>query len=79
MEPTYKPGTKVLYYQPGIDEIFSRWAGKKIRSRGDQGSLKEVTIKTAEYVEMSRGYRWIYEVENSSLILCDDDIREVVA
>lgn len=78
MEPTYKPGTRVRYYQPGIDEILSSWAGEKVRVSGDRGNLKEVTIKSAEYAEMSEGSQWVYEVEGETLILCDSDIREVV-
>jgi hypothetical protein len=68
-----KKGTKVVYFQPGLDGILSNWAKEPIRVGDPGGELKTVTVK-----KVARdGYDTYYYTEEG-VMLTDSDIREVL-
>ena len=68
------PGTRVCYYQPGIDEILGSWAKKPIRVVGDVGDLRVATV-----TKVSRDDERAYYDTEEGVLLTDSDIREVLA
>lgn len=65
---SYEPGDRVVYYQPGVDEILASWQGRTApRSDGEE--------KTAEITRVSRtGHQTYYETDEG-VMLTDCDIR----
>jgi hypothetical protein len=66
-----KKGTRVLYWQPGVDAILASWSGK--RGRPSDGTLVEATIAGVATDETGT-----YYTTETGMMLMDSDIREVL-
>lgn len=73
-----KKGTRVKYFQPGLDEILTRWSGKRTRMGDPGGSLKEAIITKVVRDRTSAGMQTFYYTKEG-VMLTDSDIRETLS
>jgi hypothetical protein len=75
MTPKITFGTRVRYYQPGVNGILASWSGRPSPAASD-GEMRTVTVTKVTHDEDT----WTtYYDTAEGVMLQDSDIREVLS